>query len=74
MMALKSNSPPPKNLFYLLQRKLFKNDKNCFLFHLESSFHFQDLSISVLTFWSSRKNGLVGNVRLILKFKTSQPD
>ena len=36
-------SPSKKKLFYLLQWKSFKNDKNCFLFHLKSSFHSQDI-------------------------------
>ena len=51
-------------MFYLLQRKPFKNDEKCFLFHLKSSFPSQD----ILT-----KNGLIRKVRLILEFMTSQP-
>ena len=35
--------------------KPFKNDENCFLFHLKSSFCSQDISIFALTFWSCRK-------------------
>ena len=34
--------------------KPFKNDEN-FLFYLDSPFRSQDISISVLTFWSCRK-------------------
>ena len=32
-----------KNLLYLLQRKPFKNDEKCFIFHLKSSVHSQDI-------------------------------
>ena len=34
---------PSKITFYLLQRKLFKNNEKCFLFYLKSSFRFQDI-------------------------------
>ena len=37
--------PSKINLIYLLQRKPFKNDEKYFLFHLKSSFHFQDICI-----------------------------
>ena len=33
----------------------------------------QDIEIYVLTFCSSRKNGLIRKIRLISKFMTSQP-
>ena len=56
----------------MLQLKPFKNDEKCFVFHLESSFHSQDIQIFVLTFWSSRKNGLIRKIKLILKFMMSQ--
>ena len=36
-----------KNLFYLLQIKLFKNDKKWFLFHFENFFGSQDIKIFV---------------------------
>ena len=36
-------SPSPKKLFHLLQPMAFKNDEKCFLFHLKSFFHFQDI-------------------------------
>ena len=39
----KSSSHFTKKLFYLLQWKPFKNDKKCFLFHLKSPFHSQDI-------------------------------
>ena len=32
-----------KNMRYLLDRKLFKNDEKCFLFHLNSSFRSQNI-------------------------------
>ena len=32
-----------KKLCHLLHRKPFKNDEKCFLFHLKSSFHSQDI-------------------------------
>ena len=64
---------PPKEIFYLLQWKPFKNDEKCFLFHLKSSFCFQDISSFVLTFWLFRKNGLIRKIRLVPKFMTSQP-
>ena len=35
------------------------------LFHLKSSFRSQDISVFVMTFWSSRKNGLIRKIRLI---------
>ena len=35
--------------------KPFQNDKNCFLFHLKSSFCSQDIWIFVVTFWSRSK-------------------
>ena len=69
----KSGSRIPKNLFYLLQWKLFKNDENYFLFNLKSSFSSQDIWIFVLTFSSHKKDGLIGKIRLISKFMTSQP-
>ena len=43
--------------------------KNSFLFHLKSFFRSQDIYIFVLTRWSFRKNGLIKNIRLVLKFK-----
>ena len=46
--------------------------KKLFAFHLKSSFRSQDIWFFVLTFWACRKNGLIGNIRLISKFMTSQ--
>ena len=37
----KLDSHLPKKLSYLLHWKPFKNDEECFLFHLKSSFHSQ---------------------------------
>ena len=50
-----------------------KNDEECFLFHLESSFRFQEISVFLMTFWSCRKNDLIKKIRLTAKFMTSQP-
>ena len=36
-------SPSEKKLFYLFQRKPFKNDEKWFLFHPKSSFRSQDI-------------------------------
>ena len=58
---------------YFLQWKPFKNDEKCFLFDLKRYFHSQDTDIFVFNFWSCRKNGLIRQIRLISKFKTSQP-
>ena len=43
LKELKSDSHPPKKLFYLLQQKPFKNDEKCFLFHRKSSLPSQDI-------------------------------
>ena len=68
-------SPSKKNLCYLLDWKPFKNDGKCFFFTLKSSFCSQDINsqVFVTTFCSSRKNGLIINIRLTSKFMTSQP-
>ena len=42
-----------------------KMTKKGFLFHLKSSFRSQDNYIFVLTFWSFKRKGLTGNIRLI---------
>ena len=52
-----------KNLCYLLDWKPFKNDEKCFLFHLKSSFRFQDDQVSVTIFGHAEKSS---------KFMTSQ--
>ena len=44
-----------------------------FLCHLKSSFRSQDNWIFGLSFWWYRKNGLIRKIRLISKFRTSQP-
>ena len=70
---LKLDSHLPNKIlqfFNLLQWKSFKNDEKYFLFHLKSSFPDQVIWIFVLTFWSCRKKGLIGKVRLISKFFT----
>ena len=43
------------------------------MFHLENSFRSQNIYIFVLTFWSYKKNGLTGKIRLVSNFMTSQP-
>ena len=44
LIFLKSDSHlPKKEKHYWLQRKPFKNDKKCFLFHLKSSFPSQNI-------------------------------
>ena len=50
-----------------------KTNEKCFLFYLKNSFYSQDISVFVLNIWSFRKNILIRNIRLILKFMTSQP-
>ena len=42
-LILKSDSNLPKKFCYLLHWKPFKNDEECFLFHLKSSFRSQDI-------------------------------
>ena len=63
----------PKNIFYLLQWNRFKSDEKCCLLHLKITFRSRDISVFVLAFWLCRKIGLIRNLRLILKFMTSQP-
>ena len=48
-------SPSKNKMLYLLQWKPLENDEKCFLFHLKSSFGFQDIYVFVLTFCSCRK-------------------
>ena len=62
--SLKSKSHLPKKLLYLLQRKPFKKDEKCFLFHLKSYFHTQDIYIFFLIFWSCGKNGLIRKIMI----------
>ena len=50
----------------------FKNFEKCFLFHLKSTFRYQDIYNFILSFWAFRKNGLIRKVRLMSKFMTSQ--
>ena len=40
---IKVGLSPYKEIFYLLQGKPFKNNEKCFLLHLKSSFHSQDI-------------------------------
>ena len=46
--------------------------KNAFLFYLKSSFHSQDISVFVTTFWSCSENGLIRKISLTSKFMASQ--
>ena len=63
--VFKVDLSPSKKICYLLHWKIFKNDKKCILFHLKSSFRSHDFSVFVMTFWSCRKNYLIGKIRLI---------
>ena len=45
-------------------------NKKWFLFHLKSFFRSQDIYVFVMTFWSSRKNGLIRKISLVSKFMT----
>ena len=72
LSCLKLGSHLPKNLWYLLDWKPFKNDEKCFLFQLKSSFCSQDIYVFVTTFWSYRRNGLIRKIRLTSKLMTSQ--
>ena len=49
-----------------------KAPAKCFLFHLEYFFRSQVIYVFVLTLWSYRKNGLIRNIRVFLKFMLSQ--
>ena len=68
---LKLDSHLPNKLLFASMTAL-KNDEKCFLFHLKSSFRFQNICIFILAFWSYRKNGLIRKIRLISNFTTSQ--
>ena len=52
--------------------KPFDNDEECFLFHRKSSFCSEDIEIFILPFLVRQENGLLGKLRLISKFMTSQ--
>ena len=62
-------SPSKKNVLFASMKAI---GENCFLFHLKCSFRYHEAY--VLTFWSCRRNGLISNIRLISKFRTSQSD
>ena len=47
--------------------------KNAFYFTLKALFVFKIFEFLVMTFWSSRKNGLMRKIRLTAKFMMSQP-
>ena len=71
-LKLKSDSLLPKKLCYLRDWKSFRNDRTCFLFHLKSSFRFQNIWIFITTTWSSRENSWIRRIRLTWKIMTSQ--
>ena len=71
--ALKSGSHLPKKIVLFASLKALKNHEKCLLFHLKSSFRSQDIYVSVMNFWSCRKNDLIRNERLTSKFMASQP-
>ena len=56
-----------------LIESLLKMMNKCFLFHLKSSFHSQDIYVFVTTFWSCRKSSLSGEITLASRFMASQP-
>ena len=74
-----------KDKFRLQSDSLSPSKKNCDIFFNESplkmitnAFYFIFISFSgylifFLTFWPSRKNGLIRNIKLISKFMISQP-
>ena len=70
---LKSDSHLPKNFVLFASIKTLKNDEECFLFHLKSSFLSSDIQILVLTFSAMWENDLIRKLRLISKFMTSDP-
>ena len=71
---LKSDPHLPKKIvLFPSLKKSFKNDQNCFLFHLKSYFRSQDISVFVKTFSSFGKSGLIRKTRLTSKFMASQP-
>ena len=55
------------------QLKPLKNNDNCFLFHLKSSFCSQDIFNFCLDFLVVYKNSFIGKVSLISKLTTSKP-
>ena len=63
----------PSKKYYFLYWKSFTTNGKCFLFYLKSSFHSEDISVFVTTFWSCRENGLIRRIRLTSKFMASQP-
>ena len=67
---LNSDSHLPKKI--VLFKSSFNMLKNCFLFHLKSSFCSQDILVFVTTFWSCKKNGLIRKVKKASEFMTSQ--
>ena len=70
---LKLDSHLPKKLHYLLHRKPYKNDEECSLFHLKSSFSSQYIYVFIMAFWSCGKNGLIIKISLISTFMAPQP-
>ena len=70
-ISLKTDSLLPKNIFYFLQWKPFKDAEKYILFHLKSSLRAKGIDIFVLTFWSCRENGVIRKICLS-KFMTWQ--
>ena len=66
-------SPSKKICVICFIKSPLKVIKKCFLFHLKSSFHSQDIWVFIKTFWSFRKNSLIRIIRLTSKFLTWQP-
>ena len=73
LLKVDSHLLPPKKSFNCSKKKPCKNCEKHFLFHLKSSFRFQDVYSFILTFPRCRKTSFNRKIWLILKFTTSQP-
>ena len=58
-------SPSKKNVVMCFIESSLKNDEECFLFHLKTSFRSQDIHVFIITFWSCKKNSLIRKIRLV---------
>ena len=54
-------------------RNTFKEDEKCYLFHLKSSFHYDEVQIFVLIFLGYEGKQFDRKERLVSKIMTSQP-
>ena len=67
-------SPFKKNFLNLLQRKLFKNNRECFIFHAKSYFLSWDVYIFVLKFWFCRKTAWSESYHYFLNLRCHRLD